>query len=275
MELIIFTKHFKPLSLKNLMEAIKSAGGDGADLCVREGYPVNPGNVTTKLKETVEIFKNQGLSIPMITTPGDFTDPDNPATEKMLEGCRNAGVTLVKLGYWKMDSKEYWDRVEEIRKMLEKYSALGEKHNVKLLIHNHSYSTMGLNACSVMNLVEGFNPRYIGVFADPGHLSIVGEPLPMALSIMKKYLSAVAVKDVVRENFTEEGKKTWKIKMVQLGEGNVDWHTLVKLLQEMKFSGPVSIHSEYAGIDTDTLVDKTRIDIRFFRKIIEETLKAG
>ena len=44
---------------------------------------------------------------------------------------------------------------------------------------------MGLNSSAVMNLVEGFDPQHVGVFADPGHLSIVGEPIDMALDIVK------------------------------------------------------------------------------------------
>ena len=43
--------------------------------------------------------------------------------------------------------------------------------------------SMGLNSSSVMNLVKGFDPKHVGVFSDPGHLSICGEPIEMALNI--------------------------------------------------------------------------------------------
>ncbi|MCS7180533.1 MAG: sugar phosphate isomerase/epimerase, partial [bacterium] len=155
-----------------------------------------------------------------------------------------------------------------IRGKLTKFEKLAEKYDVKVLIHNHSGGTMGLNSSSIMNLVKGFNPKFIGVFADPGHLSLVGEPLYMALDIVKDYLSAVAIKDIIRERVIEGGVRKWRIRMVPLGEGFVDWISLLKILKEIKFKGPLSIHSEYYEYDLETVMDQTRIDVRYFKKLI-------
>ena len=183
---------------------------------------------------------------------------------------RKAGINLIKLGYWYMEKEGYWETVEKIHRRLEKFAGLAEKHQVKILIHNHSNGTMGLNSSSAMNLVKDFNARYVGIFTDPGHLSLVGEPLPMALSIVKEYLSAIAVKDIIRERIIVEGKRIWRLRMVPLREGFVDWRTLIELLLDMEFPGPISMHSEYSEYDVETVIDQTRIDIRFFRKLIAE-----
>lgn len=274
MKIIVFTKHLEGKNIDELIEIIKSVDAEGADLCVRPGYPVEPETIDKKLPEAVKKFQDARLSIPMITTPGDFVDPNKPIVEKVLDACGKSGVKLIKLGYWTMDEEGYWKTVEKIRKDLEIFEKLAKKYGVKVCIHNHSGGTMGLNSCGVMNLVKGFDPNYIGVFADPGHLSLVGEPLPMAFSIIKGYLSIVAAKDLIRERYVDkDNNRLWKLRVVPLGEGFVDWNTLVKLLLEMKFEGPISMHSEYGELDVDSVIDQTRIDIRFLKKVIAKVQK--
>lgn len=269
MKLIVFTKHFEGKNIEELINDIKFMNAEGADLCVRPGYPVEPETALKTLPAAVKRFEDAGLSIPIITTPGDFIDPKKPIVEKVFAACSEAGIRLIKLGYWYMQEGGYWKTVEAVRQALEGFVKLAEKYTVKVCVHNHSGGTMGLNSSSMMNLVRGFDPRYVGVFADPGHLSLVGEPLPMALDIVKEYLTIVAVKDLIRERYIEEGKRQWRLRVVPLGEGFVDWHTLVKLLLEMKFTGPVSMHSEYAEYEVDSVIDQTRMDIRFFRRVID------
>src|SRR5204862_224046 len=139
------------------------------------------------------------LSIPLITTPGDFTEAEVPYAESLFEACAEAGVSLVKLGYWTMDPDGYWPTIDRCRLKLEGFAELAEKTGVKPIVHNHSGATMGLNSCSAMNIVKGFDPRHVGIFTDVGHLSIVGEPYPMAFDIVKEYWAAIAFKDLVKQ----------------------------------------------------------------------------
>jgi len=268
MKFIMFTKHLETKDVPGLIKALKSVGVEGADLCVRPKYPVNPENAPTALPAAAKAFAAEGLSIPLITTPGDFTDPTVPYTEPLLAACREAGTGLIKLGYWTMEQDGYWATVDRIRKKLEGFERLARKHGVKVCVHNHSGSTMGLNSSSVMNLVKGFDPKHVGVFADPGHLSLVGEPLPMALDIVKGYLSILAFKDVLRERTVTNGKPGWQLKVVRLGSGFVDWTTLLSLLKKMAYTGPISFHSEYSGEPEDTVIDLARMDVRFITGLL-------
>jgi len=91
----------------------------------------------------------------------------------------------------------------------------------------------------------------------------------MALDIVKEYLSIVAFKDVVKERVVSGGRRTWQMRVVPLGEGFVDWVTLLKLLRQMDYNGPVSMHCEYSGVPVDTVVDQCRIDMRFIRDLMK------
>jgi sugar phosphate isomerase/epimerase len=266
MKFIMFTKHLQGLDIPGLMEALKSVGVEGADLCVRPGYPVNPDNVDKDLPKVAKQFADEGLCIPLVTTPGDFTSTKVDYVERMYAGCGEAGVENIKLGYWHWSASgpDFWDYVDTIRGELEKFSELSEKYGPKTCIHNHSGHSMGLNSSAVMTLVKGFDPRFVGVFADTGHLSICGEPIDMALEIVKEYLSVIAFKDLMRNPGDRGGR------VVLMGKGFVDWKTALATLKKIGFDGPVSFHSEYGGEPWESVADLARVDVRFINRLLKE-----
>jgi sugar phosphate isomerase/epimerase len=266
MKYIMFTKHLQELDIPSIIDALKSVGVAGADLCVRPGYPVNPENAEVQLPAAAKRFADEGLSIPLITAPGDFLDPAQDETVRVYAAAGEAGVENIKLGYWHWSKENggYWAQVDSIRKNLEGFSSLSEQYGPRTCIHNHSGTSMGLNSCAVMNLVKGFDPRYVGVFADTGHLSIVGEPINMALDIVKDHLAVMAFKDLMRQPRMRGGG------VVRMGSGFVDWETAVRTLTEMDFTGPISFHSEYSGEPADSVIDLARIDVRFINRLREK-----
>jgi len=265
---IMFTKHLESYDIHQLADALQSAGVAGADLCVRPGHPVNPENASTALPMAAKTLEAAGLSIPLVTTPGDFTNAEIDYADTLLGACADAGVGLIKLGYWHMADDGYWATLERCRRDLEGLCRLCEKHGVKVIVHNHSGSSMGLNSCAARNLVQGFDPQHVGIFADTGHLTIVGEPLAMAVSIDGEYLSAFALKDLIRQPSPNGG---WSIRVVPMGLGYVEWKALCQLINRNHFDGPISFHSEYGSLPPESVVDQTRIDVRFIDAMLNES----
>lgn len=265
----MFTKHLDGWSLEQIMAGLKNAGVDGADLCVRPGYPVTPENAAAELPKAARRFADEGLCIPIVTGPGELTDPGLDYVRPMFDACATAGVKLVKLGYWHMDDDGYWPTIDRCRKRLEGFVKLAEATGVKPLIHNHSGGSMGLNSSSVMNLVKGFDPAHVGVYTDVGHLSIVGEPYPMAIDIVKQYISAVAVKDLIRQKVVHDGETAWVVEVVPLGTGFGNFPLVAQTLKKIGYSGPISFHCEYGRLSADSIVDQCRIDTRFLRGVLE------
>ena len=269
---IMFTKHLEGLDVPGIIEALKSVGVQGADLCVRPGYPVNPDNIDKALPETAKQFADAGLCIPLVTAPGDFNTPDIDYADRYFAACGEAGVGHIKLGYWHWSpEKHYWDQLEEVRGYMEGFQELSKKHGVKTVVHNHSGKSMGLNSCAAMNVVKGFDPAHIGVFSDPGHLSVCGEPIEMALDIVREYLSVLAFKDLIRQRpFGRPIQGAPSGGTMRLGQGLGDWPALVATLKRLDFEGPVSFHSEYTGEPVETVMDLARIDVRFFNSMLEK-----
>ena len=85
-QFIMFTKHLEGLDVPGIITALQSVGVQGADLCVRDGYPVNPDNIDTALSAAVQQFADAGLTIPLVTAPGDFNRPEHRLCRTLL--CR-------------------------------------------------------------------------------------------------------------------------------------------------------------------------------------------
>ncbi len=60
-----------------------------------------------------------------------------------------------------------------------------------------------------------------------------------------------------------DGKHIWKMRVVPLGEGQVDFAARFSLLKTAGFDGPVSFHCEYAELSVESLIDQARLDVRY------------
>jgi len=267
----MFTKHLEGYDVPQIIAALQSAGVKGADLCLRPGYPVHPENVATALPAAAKQFAEAGLDIPLVTTPGDFVTPAVDYAETLYAACAEAGVRHIKLGYWHFKAgMDYWTELDVVRGHLDGFQKLSEKHGVQTVVHNHSGLSMGLNSCAAMNVVKGFDPKHVGIFTDPGHLSLCGEPIEMALSIVKEYVSVLAFKDLIKEQRERNGKTSWATKVVPLGTGFGDFPVLLKTLQAMNYQGPISFHSEYSGESPERVVELARGDVTFIDGLLAE-----
>lgn len=269
MKKVMFTKHLKGLDLRQIIAGLKDVGLDGADLCTRPDYPINPENCDTAMSAAAEQFADAGLTIEICTTPGDFNDPHIDYAEKLFSACAEAGVPRLKLGYWHFET-DYWRTLDDCRAKLDGFQELAAKYGVKVLVHNHSGSSMGVNASAAMRIVEGFDPRHVGVFADPGHLSLCGEPIPMALDICWKHLECLALKDLVWHTNLPDMRARRSARIVPFGLGYVEWETLVTILKERNFDGVLSFHCEYGGYPPDCVLDQCRVDKLLFEELMAE-----
>ena len=267
MRLIVFSKMLREKSVDELIEIALDQGFDGYDLCVRPGYPVNPENATESLAEAAERMSEAGLVIPMVTAPGDLVDPDHPTARPILRAMDRADVRLMKLGYFKFDplKQEYWAEVGRIRRLFQGWESLAREYDVKVCYHTHSHRTMGLNGGMMAHLIEGFDPQYMGAYLDAGHLAAEGEEFAVAAAILRRHLSAVAVKDVLVEREQADGHGRKRLSWLPAGQGVVDWTVVFDDLRRLEFAGPVSIHCEFR-VPEDRFWETFVREIRFFRQ---------
>jgi sugar phosphate isomerase/epimerase len=270
MKFVMFTKMLKDLDTGKLAETVLDLGFDGFDLAVRPGYPINPENVGTALPAAAKQWEAQGLTVGLVTTNFDFLDPGKPEVEPLLAACSEIGCREVKLGYWVYRGEPYWEKVDEIRRALAGFEKVCAKHDVRVSVHTHSDEYYGSNCAGVMHLVEGFDPGFIGAYIDPGHLSVDGEWLPMAFSMVKDYLSLIAVKSYGWFRSEEDGKVKWEKRIVPLSEGLVDWAQVLELARGAGYDGVYTLHSEYEKMPADQILRLTRDDLAYLKSLLPQ-----
>ncbi|MCC7519518.1 MAG: sugar phosphate isomerase/epimerase [Verrucomicrobiae bacterium] len=278
--LIYFHKSLRVSGIAGMIEAAHKLGFEGYDLCCRAGFPVHPGNIRAALPEAVKQFQREGLVVPMLTGEGGFVEPTHPTAEPILGAMQAAGIGLIKLGYFHFNPQEdYWDKVSVIRRHFDGWARLGEKYGVRVCYHTHSGPHMGINAAAVMHLVNGCDPRWIGVYLDPGHQVIDGELPDMAIHMTRRYLAIVGLKDMRKEqNPVGPGHRSV---IVRAGLGMVDWVGVFTALARVKFEGPLTVHGEFGrnfpphpqGEHPDFLPALAE-EVRFYRRL-RDTYLAG
>lgn len=260
---IVFTKHLRELSVPQLIEAMKAIEADGVDLCVRPGYVVDPDNAVETLPKAAEAFRSADLTIPLVTTPTDFTDASVPYAESLFRACAQAGVKLLKPGYWSAPTEGYWEAVERMKNDVRGLVDLGKRYGVKPCLHTHSGRNMGLNAAALMHVLCDFDPEEVGAYVDVGHLAVCGEPPALAFAMAAQWLAVVGIKDMDRVK-TDAGAQA---RTVIMGAGFVDWPQVVEWLVRHNFSGPLTFHCEFPAQSTEALLAQAKKDIAYLREL--------
>jgi sugar phosphate isomerase/epimerase len=291
MEFCLFSKFFQSMDADRLGKTISKLGLSGVDLTCREGghIDVSKADIKEELPRFRETLAKHGIKISILTTR--ITSIKSAKAEDIIETAGRLGIKYLKLGYWKYEGfGSYRKQAEQIRKDLAGLEPLLRKNKVKAGFHTHSAESMGLNANHALRLIEKCDPEVIGIYYDIGHSTMEGSlgGWMMDLDIASDRIFMVAIKDM--SWFPIEGKKDenrekidpvgyrynkkWKYLTVPLDRGLSDLPAFIKILKQISFTGPVSLHSEYGGfsswriLKTDELLEQTRKDLEYVKSLL-------
>ena len=244
LKIAIFSKHLEFLEGDELAKSVAELGFDGIDLAVRKGGHVEPERVKQDLPALVAIIRKHGLEVPMITT--DIVDADTPFADDILSAMTGQGIHHYRWGGLKWaDSKPIATQIEQFKPRVSKLAALNGRYQASAMYHTHS--GVGLVGASIWDLHEilnGFDPKLVGVNYDIGHATVEGGVGGWieSLRITGDYLRGVAVKDFLWE---KNAKDQWHAAWKPLGEGMVKFPRFFDMLREARFNGPLQLHFEY------------------------------
>jgi len=241
--LCLFTDHLDDsgYSYEEVARMLKQLGISGPDLTVRSGGLVAPEKVSEDLPRAVKACRDQGLTVPMIST-NLRSATDNAAETLRLAG--KLGIRYYKLGYYEYEDASRWpERLEAVRRELKPLLQLGEQAGMQAGIHNHAGATVGGAMWDSWELLGPLDPKWVGVYFDPSHATIEGGNHGWKLGFhrVSPRLKMVALKDFIWEKTGGQ----WRTRWVPLGEGMVRWPEFLQLLARVPFTGPVSLHIEY------------------------------
>jgi sugar phosphate isomerase/epimerase len=274
-KLIAFSKWCRDLSLMDMADHLKRTGIDGVDLPVRPtAAAITPDEAPKKLPEAKKVFNDHGLELTQCVTGITCADDE---TERNFAAFAECGVKQIRLGSWHVLGDDTPTTVlDRARRDLPEIQKLCEKYGVRAAAQNHSGPYLSANVSGALRLVEGCDPKWIGIQVDSGHLGLAGEPFDFAVDLAGDYMQAVNLKSGRWEYFAdrETGKLTHEKIIVPLRDGLTDIPGVLSKLKQVGYDGPLSIHAEYRTHymriedHVDTTTDLVRQDCQYVRSLM-------
>lgn len=277
MQLVMFSKHLAPLSVRDAGQVVKQLGFDGVDLTVRPAGHVLPEDAAARLPEAVRELAALDLKVPMITT--GITAAAEPHAETIMAAAAALGIRSLKLGYWPYRPfGTLLAQLDAARRTMDGLETLARKHDVRACIHIHSGDYLSAEPGNVHLLLRDRDPHHVGAYLDPGHMTLEGGAggWRQGIDMLQHYVSMVAVKAFGHFPHRDEtaGDTHWDAQIVPLRDGTVRWREAFACLRQIKWDGIVTFHSEYQGkgswkdLSQQELIAQTREDLAYLRPII-------
>lgn len=253
----VFTK-FWNLPLEELARTLSNTGVDGAELPVRDGYPVTMENIGSMLPEAAKIFADHGQRIFSIAPP------IGPLSQSLIETCAKAGVVYLRVMI-KVGGEGYLKAEEDACRHYESLIPWLEDTGMKIGVQNHADYFVA-NAAGLRRVVERFDARHVAAVYDVGHCGLDGEIPEIAVDLLHSHLLTVNLKNMVWEEtkHTDGNFARWKRPVVAGRKGLMPWPDVAAALRKRNWSGMVNICSEYSDLThkNELLAD----DIAFARE---------
>ncbi len=236
--IVVFTKVYQPLKLsfEEAAALTGEAGLDGVDSPVRPGGEIAPERAADDLPRYAAELRKRNLGLPLITTA--ITGIDSPYAESILRTGKKLGVQFYRLGFVSPSKSgvPFEQQAREIKARLTELASLNKEIGIGAVFQNHSGGTsVGGNLAEMMEIVSGFDPNQIGVAFDIGHALIVhGDEWRSYFEKLKRHIKIIYVKDTTRAG-----------RWVPFGEGEIGKLGYFKLLRQMSYHAPISMHIEY------------------------------
>jgi sugar phosphate isomerase/epimerase len=237
--IVVFSKVYQELGLGFDAAAALTAeaGLNGIDCPVRPDGEIVPDHAAHEMPQYVAALNKRGLQLPLLTTA--IMSVSSPCTEDILRTAKKLGVQYYRLG----SSNTATDtppgqQVREIRAQLKDLAALNKEIGIGAIYQNHSpagRSYVGGDLSELYAIVKDFDPAQIGVAFDIGHALVVhGDDWRRHFEKLKSHLKVAYVKDVTRGG-----------RWVPFGQGDIASTGYFKLLKQMGYRAPVSLHIEF------------------------------
>jgi len=170
---------------------------------------IDPAKVTTELPAFVKTIEKHGLRVKQVRG-GNQTQVD-ASVEAMVGTMGQLGITHYWLGTDNYDlSKPIVPQLDAIKRKVERFVALNQKHNTTLLYHTRAgANAVGSVVWDLLYVMKDFDPKHVGFHWDTGHMSHHGSNMwELLMRTAGPYVVAMAWKD-----------RSWAQDLGLLGEG--------------------------------------------------------
>ncbi|MDQ1570026.1 MAG: hypothetical protein QOF79_700 [Actinomycetota bacterium] len=284
MKFSVFTCSTPEWTAAEAARNLADQGWDGVEWRVTDQADATPpgfwaGNLATwpatglegRLDEIASITGDAGLEFSGI---GAYARCDDHAgVEKMLRATAALGAGQVRVTMFRLELGDYRDLFDAARADLAWAVELASELSVKILIELH-HETIAASASSALRLIDGFDPRHIGVIHDLGNLIIEGqEQYASAFQLLGPYLAHVHVKNAVwvAGEPDADGIVPWHSEWAPLRTGQADVRAYVAALVAHGYDGWITLEDFSTVLP---LEQRTRDNLAFIRDAYARAVEA-
>ncbi len=183
-----------------------------------------------------------GLLVPNL---GTYVQADDLAgVEKMMTVARAFAAPSLRVVVSNYTGDQSYDALLiKNRSQLAGVVALAAQFEVKVLVEMH-HGTIIPSASAARRLVDGFDPKHLGVIYDSGNVVREGFENPrMALEILGPYLGHVHVKNAIATSKQLDGPQTqaWSFTWAPLHLGMCDLSRFYQALRAVGYDGWITV----------------------------------
>jgi L-ribulose-5-phosphate 3-epimerase len=224
-------------------------------LSVGEGSAhVSIADVSTELPLFVNALRSEGIEVRQIRG-GNQTDVDADV-ERLVGTMSDLGIGTYWLGTDRYDfSKPIMPQLDDIKRKVERFVSINERHGTKIQYHTRSgASSVGSVVWDLLYIMGDFDPRYVGIHWDTGHMSNHGAMWETLFRTAVPYIATISWKDrrpvqdsrIIADQVTHSVRGLgWSFEDVALGTGWVDFFRYGEVLREIGYSGLMDLQAEY------------------------------
>ena len=233
----VFTKPWTD-PLPELADKVAALGVDGVELAVRPGYQVTPETAAAGLKDAARILGERGLRILSIASVADTAT---------IAACGDAGVPLIRIMAPIDMDLGYIGSVTRLQRELDALLPALERHSVTIGVQNHYGFFVG-SAVGLLHLLQPFDPRQVCAVLDMAHCAVDGEPVAMAVDILKDRLNGlVNFKSAYHARVSNpEDEAIYAVKWTTHRHGGYSWREFAAELGRIGYTGTYCLPAEYS-----------------------------
>ena len=260
--LCLYSQVLVKVDYNDLGPILRGLGFDGCDLSVQRGGHVAPEKATLDLMPALEAMTGAGLEVPMITT--SFTSAADPLARNVLFLAGVVQVPLFIPGHWHLGGALDLLGSGMVQRDLIGLASIAGGYGLATAIPNF-VDAQGSGTVEGFNpLLRGIDPKWVGWDFDIGYATAQAgeEGWQAAFQMAMPRLKAVTLRDFT---WTKEAGSDRKMTPCPLGQGVVDWPHFFAMLAGAKFTGPITLHTDYRPKEE---LPAIRQDVQFVKKQI-------
>lgn len=152
-------------------------------------------DVTTELPRFVGALRDEGIEVRQIRGGGQ-TEVDADV-ERLVGTMSDLGITHYWLGTDRYDfSQPIMPQLDAIKRKVEQFVTLNERYGTTIQYHTRSgASSVGSVVWDLLYVFNEFDPKYVGLHWDTGHMSNHGAMWETLFRAAAPYVSAISWKD--------------------------------------------------------------------------------